>query len=68
MRITVDIDDRILDELVQLTGISKKSPAVAKAVEEFVARRKAREFGRALREGIFDYPAGNDEIEARQDR
>lgn len=63
MRITVDIDDSVLDELLKLTGEAKRSPAVAKAVTEFVRRKKAREFGRMLREGVFDYPATNEEIE-----
>lgn len=64
MRVTVDIDKAILHDLAQITGERKKSPAVAKAVTEFVNRKKAREFGRLLREGAFDYPATNDEIEA----
>ena len=64
MRITVDIDEATLRDLAQITGERKKSPAVAEAVTEFVNRRKAREFGRLLREGAFDYPATNDEIEA----
>lgn len=55
-----------MDDLVKITGESKKSPAVAKAVEDYVKRKKAREFGRMLREGYFDYPATNEEIE-RQD-
>jgi Arc/MetJ family transcription regulator len=63
MRITVDIDEATLAELARITGESKKSPAVAKAVTEFVNRKKARDFGRLLREGAFDYPATNDEIE-----
>lgn len=63
MRITVDIDDATLDELVKVTGETKKSPAVAKAVTEFVRRAKMKEFGKLLREGSFDYPATNDEIE-----
>ena len=67
MRITVDIDDTVLAELAKITGQSKRSPAVAQAVEEFVKRRRASEFGRALREGAFDYEATNDQIEA-QDR
>lgn len=67
MRITVDIDEATLEDLARITGESKKSPAVAKAVTEFVNRKKAREFGTLLREGAFDYPATNDEIEA-QDR
>jgi hypothetical protein len=30
---------------------------VARAVTEFVRHKKAREFGRLIREGAFDYPA-----------
>jgi Arc/MetJ family transcription regulator len=63
MRITVDIDDATLEELVRITGETKKSPAVAKAVNEYVRRLKMKEFGRLLREGSFDYPSTNDEIE-----
>lgn len=66
MRITVDIADDILDELSKLTGENKKSPAVAKAVTEYVKRQKAKEFARLLREGSFDYPATNEEIEKHQ--
>lgn len=64
MRITVDIDEATLEDLARITGESKKSPAVAKAVTEFVNRKKAREFGTLLREGAFDYEMTNDEIEA----
>ena len=46
MRITVDIEESVLDDLVKLTGETKRSPAVAKAVEDFVRRQKLREFGR----------------------
>ena len=65
MRITVDIDDAILTELLKLTGEKKRSPAVSKALVEFVKRRKARQLGRLLREGAFDYPLTNEEIEGR---
>lgn len=58
MRITVDIEDHILGDVMALTGEKSKSPAVAKAVTEFVHRRKAREFGRLIRESAFDYPEG----------
>jgi hypothetical protein len=54
-------------EVLRLTGEKKKSPALAKAAAEFVARRKAEEFGRLLREGAFDYPQTNDEVEAREE-
>ena len=52
---------------MRLTGERKKSPAIAKAAEEFVRRRKAQELGRLLRESAFDYPVTNDEIESRED-
>jgi Arc/MetJ family transcription regulator len=63
MRITVDIDDSVIAELMKITGEKMKSPAVSKAVEEFVKRKKAKEFGRMLREGAFDYPVNNETIE-----
>lgn len=56
MRISVDIDDATLEEVMALTGEKNKSPALAKAVTGFVRREKAREFGRLIREGAFDYP------------
>ena len=63
MRITIDIEKSILDELAIITGEKKMSPAVNKAVTEFVKRQKARQFGRMLREGAFDYQLTNNEIE-----
>lgn len=53
----MDIEEEVLDELLKITGDRSKSPAVAKAVTEFVRRKQARDFGRMLREGVFDYPA-----------
>jgi hypothetical protein len=65
MRMTVDLDEKTLDELLKVTGLKKNSPAVAFAVRDFLNRKKARDFGRVLREGKFDYPATNEEIEER---
>ena len=65
MRMTVELDNKTLDELTKVTGIKKNSPAVAFAVRDFINRKKARDFGRMLREGKFDYPATNEEVEAR---
>lgn len=56
MRITVDIEDEVLSDLLKITGSKNKSPAVARAVTEFVRRKQARDFGRMIREGVFDYP------------
>lgn len=63
MRITVDIDDAVIKEIMALTGEKKKSPAISKAVIEYAKRRKAREFGRLIREGAFNYEFTNDEVE-----
>ena len=62
MRISVDIDEATLNEVMALTGESQKSPALARAILEFVNRRRAREFGRLIRESAFDYPDGEDEL------
>lgn len=58
MRITVEVDEDVLAEVMALTGERRKSPALAKAILGFVRRQRAKEFGRLIREGAFDYPAG----------
>lgn len=63
MRITVDIDEAVLNDLVIMTGEEKKSPAVSKVVTEWVKRQKAKAFGKRLMEGHYDYPSTNEEIE-----
>ncbi len=60
MRISVDIEESVLQEVMALTGEKNKSPALAKAVTEFVRRQRAREFGRMIRESAFDYPDPED--------
>jgi len=65
MRMTVELDEATLAELSKVTGIKKNSPAIAFAVRDFLNRKKAKDFGRMLREGKFDYPATNEEIEKR---
>jgi Arc/MetJ family transcription regulator len=62
MRITVDIEDSVLEDVMAMTGEKMKSPAVAKAVEQFVKRAKAREFGKKLREGHFDYALSDEQV------
>lgn len=56
MRVSVDIDEETLKEVMALTGETQKSPALAKAIVEFTYRRRAKEFGRLIRESAFDYP------------
>ena len=54
MRVSVEIKDSVLEDVMKLTGKTGKSPALSKAVEEFVRRRKAAQFGTLIREGAFD--------------
>ena len=55
MRISVEIDEATLAEVLRLTGERGKGPALAKAALGFVRRERAREFGRLIRQGAFDY-------------
>ena len=66
MRLTVDVPDNVLDDLCRLLNEKKRSPAVAKAVREFVRIEKAKDFAHMMRRGEFDYPATNDEVERLQ--
>jgi len=56
MRITADIEEDILTDLLKMTGDKSKSAAIARAVNDFVNREKSKEFGRLIRESAFDYP------------
>lgn len=64
MRITVEIEDNKLDEILEATQQRKKSPAVALALEEFLANRKRQAFLAKVMAGRTSYAAGNDEVEA----
>ncbi len=66
MRITIDIDDDALREVMEWTGEKKKGPAVVKAALEFARREKVRDFTRRVMTGEFDYPMTNDELEAEE--
>ncbi len=64
MRITIDIDEATLEQVQKITGENKKSPAVSKAIQEFIRRQMAEEFGNLLMENAFDYPSTPEEIQA----
>jgi hypothetical protein len=63
MRIAVDLNEATLEQILKYTGGSKKSPAIAQVVNEFVRRQKAKEFGSLIMEGAFDYPCSPEEIQ-----
>jgi len=64
MRMTVEIDDNELARVQEATGIKKKSPAVKKAVEEFLYAVERRRFLERVCEGRTDYSTTNDELES----
>jgi Arc/MetJ family transcription regulator len=43
MRTTLDVDRKLLDEVVEVTGERSKSAAVNRVLEEFVRRTKINE-------------------------
>jgi Arc/MetJ family transcription regulator len=64
MRLSVDIDDKLVEEVMKITGENKMSAAVAKATELFANRKKAVAILRSLREEPLNYEWSNDQLEA----
>lgn len=64
MRVSVELNETLIKEIMELTGETKMSAGIAKAAELFVNRKKAVGIIRSLREHPLDYAYTNDEIEA----
>ena len=64
MRVSVELNEALIKEIMELTGETKMSAGIAKAAELFVNRKKAVGIIRSLREHPLDYAHTNDEIEA----
>jgi len=65
MRITIEIDASELKKIQQLTGQKKKSPAVSRALADYLRiQQKQRLIERALTGGT-DFSLTNEELEAR---
>lgn len=67
MRITVDIEQKKLRSILKLTRQTKKSPAIAQALDEFIEQRQRQEFLAKVMAGETDYRASNDELESLTD-
>jgi hypothetical protein len=63
MRVSVELNETLIKEIMELTGETKMSAGIAKAAELFVNRKKAVGIIRSLREHPLDYAHTNDEIE-----
>jgi hypothetical protein len=67
MRITVDIEQKKLHSILMLTRQTKKSPAVAQALDEFIEQRQRLEFLAKVMAGETEYRTSNDELESLTD-
>lgn len=67
MRITVDIEQKKLHSILRLTRQTKKSPAVAQALDEFIEQRQRQEFLAKVMAGATEYRTSNDELESLTD-
>lgn len=63
MRVSVEIEESLIKDIMELTGETKMSAGIAKAAELFANRKKAVAIIRSLREHPLDYAHTNDEIE-----
>jgi hypothetical protein len=65
MRITVEIDAYDLKEIQKATGQRKKSPAVRRALSEFLRLQQRQKFIDRVLSGKTDFTLTNEELEAR---
>jgi hypothetical protein len=63
MRITVDLNPEDLAAVSRLTGIEKKSPAVSRAIQEYLRQKEREAFLMRVLSGETDYSTSNKEIE-----
>lgn len=65
MRITVEIDAAELKQIQKVTGQTKKSPAVSRALSEFLKLQERQKFIERALAGRTDFTMTNEELEAR---
>lgn len=63
MRITFEIEEKKVREIIQKTGQENRPLALAQALDEFLENGRRREFLAKVLEGKTDYAATNQEIE-----
>jgi hypothetical protein len=65
MRITFDIDVNDLKQIQKITGQKKKSPAINRALADYLRMRERRAFIEKVLAGRTNYALTNEELEAR---
>lgn len=64
MRITVELDEKTMQSIQHLTGLNKKSPAISKALNDYLRAAKKRRLIQCVMDGKSDYSTTNEELEA----
>jgi metal-responsive CopG/Arc/MetJ family transcriptional regulator len=64
MRMTVEVSRKTLASVQSATGIRKNSPAIAKAIEEYLAESQKKEIIRKVMSGKTNYSTDNKVLEA----
>lgn len=64
MRMTVEVSRETLAGVQRATGIRKNSPAIAKALEEYLAGLRKKEIIRKALSGKTNYSTDNEALEA----
>ena len=64
MRVTLEIDEEKMESILSLTRQKKKSPALAEALDGYLAFRRMQAFVPRVMAGKTDYLASNDEVES----
>jgi Arc/MetJ family transcription regulator len=65
MRITIEIDGKYLSRIQKLTGERKKSPAVSRALAEYLKWQERHQFVARVLAGKTDFSMTNEDLEAR---
>jgi hypothetical protein len=65
MRITCDINANDLKQIQKITGQKKKSPAINRALADFLRMRQRQAFIEKALAGQTDYALTNEDLEAR---
>ena len=63
MRLTIDIDEKVLRGIQKATGHRKRSPAVREALVRYLREREKRDLLRKVLRGETDFGMTNDELE-----
>jgi hypothetical protein len=64
MRITFEIDASDLKQIQRITGQKKKSPAISRALADYLRMRERRALIERALAGQTDYSLTNEELEA----